>query len=70
MPSRPWDGEHMAPLKRRFFSAKDSPCPAQIVATAVHASSNSARRISICALRSSLSIRWPGEVLFGPSLGK
>jgi hypothetical protein len=35
MPSRPWDGEPMAPLKRRFFSAKVSPCPVQIVATAV-----------------------------------
>jgi hypothetical protein len=27
----------MAPLKRRFFSAKDSPRPAQIVATVVYA---------------------------------
>ena len=53
-----------------FFPAKDSRCPAQIVAIAVYASSNSARRISICALRSSLSIRWPGDISFGSSLEK
>jgi hypothetical protein len=63
IPSRPREGAPTAPLDRRFFSARDLPSPAQIVASAEYAYSSSASRISICAWRSVIwVVFWKNEI--------